>query len=202
MMASPPPAALINATRERLHEEIRTPYMVHNSLGVDVVVILDSDPDHRLSVANGERKPLHIDGLGSSESVFPGKGGMSFAPAHGSGEANRDDGWRSGLLTAHSVTLESRRFNARVRAVQIDIVGREIARVPFPLSENLIHEASLVCNVSVLNEQVGSSNLLELERENPEAMLESTDLMRIEQGAAEIRCDACLAASKVTRGTD
>ena len=41
------------------------------------------------------------------------------------------------------------------------------------------------------------SNLLEMERENPEAMLEADDLARVEQGASEIRCDVCGAVAKV-----
>ena len=41
------------------------------------------------------------------------------------------------------------------------------------------------------------SNLLEMERENPEAMLEADDLATVEQGASEIRCDVCGAVAKV-----
>ena len=41
------------------------------------------------------------------------------------------------------------------------------------------------------------SSLLEMERERPEAMLEAADLAEVERGAAQIRCDACVAAAKV-----
>lgn len=41
------------------------------------------------------------------------------------------------------------------------------------------------------------SNLLEMERENPEGMLEADDLAQVEIGASEIRCDVCQAVAKV-----
>jgi len=41
------------------------------------------------------------------------------------------------------------------------------------------------------------SNLMEMERENPEAMLEPADLEEVQSGAAQIRCDVCHAAAKV-----
>jgi len=42
------------------------------------------------------------------------------------------------------------------------------------------------------------SNLIEMERENPEAMLEPKDLAEVEKGSEQIRCDVCRAISKVT----
>ena len=33
------------------------------------------------------------------------------------------------------------------------------------------------------------SNLIEMERENPEAMLEPDDLAKVQTGSTEIRCD-------------
>lgn len=41
------------------------------------------------------------------------------------------------------------------------------------------------------------SNLIELERENPEAMLEAEDLASVQAGSMEIRCDVCRALAKV-----
>lgn len=41
------------------------------------------------------------------------------------------------------------------------------------------------------------SNLMEMERENPEAMLDAADLAEVQRGAADIRCAVCRAASKV-----
>ena len=41
------------------------------------------------------------------------------------------------------------------------------------------------------------SNLIEMEKENPEAMLESDELKEVESGAVDIRCSVCHAASKV-----
>lgn len=144
-------------------EEVRTPYMVHNSLGVDVTVSLDSDTsqDKRLPVANGEKRALLFDGVGETIPVAKAAGGggsqyMQYMQAIDS-DAGR------GLLTAHVVDIESRRFRARMRAVQVDQIGHTIQRVPFPLSDNPGHEARIVCDVSVLNEQVGSSNILRLE---------------------------------------
>ena len=52
------------------------------------------------------------------------------------------------------MSIDSRRFKGKVRAVQIDLVGRTMPRIPFPLPDNPMHEARVVCNVSVLNEQV------------------------------------------------
>lgn len=42
------------------------------------------------------------------------------------------------------------------------------------------------------------SNLIELERENPEAMLEPDDLAKVQAGSTEIRCDVCRALAKAT----
>ena len=41
------------------------------------------------------------------------------------------------------------------------------------------------------------SNMLEMERANPEAMLEADQLAQVQQGAADIRCEVCEAATKV-----
>jgi hypothetical protein len=150
------PPSLQAANRERI-EAIRTPYWVHNALGVDVRVALDGSTQGPLPVADGARVALRLDGLGNNEVFVPSsKRNGAFGGTQGGGAG-------SGILTTHAVSIESGRFNGRVRAVQIDMIGRTVARVPFPLNDNPLHEASLVCSVSVLNDKAGSSNLLQLD---------------------------------------
>jgi hypothetical protein len=44
------------------------------------------------------------------------------------------------------------------------------------------------------------SNLLEMERENPEAMLDPDDLETVQKGSVDLRCDVCTAAAKAAVG--
>ena len=133
---------------------IRAPYWVTNRLGVDVTIhpedfSFGAARSGGLVVAHGGRPlPLRIDDASLLSSTR--RGGGSLEPG------------RKVLLQSHAVSISSRRFSERIPRVNIDLVGRTLTQVPFPLIDKPQHTASVVCSVSVLN-QVGSSNVLELD---------------------------------------